>query len=121
NLGLIRSTDGAKTWDHISLQQEVDFHALTAVALDNSQFRIYGYDSATGSLRISEDTGESWRFGAEIQAIDLAAATNDPNMVYATTASGLQRSTDGGVAFTPTSPSSPLVLIESIGSGVVGV
>lgn len=121
NLGLIRSTDGAQTWEHISLQEETDFHALTAVPLEDEHFRIYGYDSTAGALRISDDTGESWRTGADIAAIDLAAIPGDPNVLYATTPSGLQRSTDAGTTFAPANPESTLVLIEPVSTGVVGI
>jgi hypothetical protein len=121
NLGLIRSTDGAETWEHISLQQETDFHALTAVALEDKHFRIYGYDSTAGALRISDDSGETWRVGADIEAIDLAAIPDDPSVLYATTPSGLQRSTDAGNTFAPASSDSALMLIEPLSTGVVGV
>lgn len=121
NLGLIRSTDGAETWEHISLQEETDFHALTATALEDKHFRIYGYDSTAGVLRISDDTGKTWRVGADIEAIDLAAMPGNPNVLYASTTSGLQRSTDAGKTFTPASPNSTLMLIEPLSTGVVGV
>ncbi|WP_411720178.1 WD40/YVTN/BNR-like repeat-containing protein [Mycetocola sp.] len=121
NLGLIRSTDGAETWDHISLQEEADFHALEAVALDDSKFRIYGYDSTAGMLRISDDTGESWRVGADLDAFDLASTVGEPGVLYATTPTGLQRSVDAGMTFAPFHPESTLALIEPLASGLVGV
>lgn len=121
NLGLIRSADGAETWDHISLQEEADFHALEAVALDDSNFRIYGYDSTAGILRISDDTGESWRTGADLDVFDLASTAGEPDVLYATTPSGLQRSEDAGVTFEPFHPESTLALIEPLESGLVGV
>lgn len=121
NLGLIRSADGAETWEHISLQEEADFHALEAVALDDSQFRIYGYDSTAGRLRVSDNTGQSWRTGVPIDVIDLAADPKNPDILHATTPSGLQRSVDAGETFTPFHADSTLALIEPLSSGLVGV
>lgn len=121
HLGLIRSVDGAETWESVSLQEKADFHALEAVGLENSDYRIYGSDSTAGILRISDDSGESWQNGGEVEIIDLAADLAHPDVLYVTTPSGLLRSVDAGRSFTPFHAVSTLALIEPLSSGLVGV
>ncbi|MDQ8706535.1 exo-alpha-sialidase [Streptomyces sp. LHD-70] len=91
--GLIRSTDGGKTWKSLSLSGESDFHAL-----DYAHDTVYGYDATNGLLRTSKD-GVAWKDGAELQALDIAVSPKDPGLVLATTAEGIARSTDGGKTF----------------------
>ncbi|TGB09543.1 F510_1955 family glycosylhydrolase [Streptomyces sp. MZ04] len=91
--GLIKSTDGGKTWKSLSLSGESDFHAL-----DHAHDTVYGYDATNGLLRTSKD-GVAWTDGAELQALDIAVSPEDPDLVLATTAEGVARSTDGGKTF----------------------
>ena len=86
-LGLIRSTDGGKSWEQLSRQGESDFHALTA-----TKFGIVGFD---GALRTSTD-GKIWNTVAAdfIPAVLAGSPTGDT--VLATTPQGIRRSTDGG-------------------------
>jgi len=93
NRGLIKSTDAGKTWKTLSLDGEVDFHAL-----DYAHNTIYGYDSTGGLLRVSED-GKTWDKRAELAALDIAVNPNDPDIVLATTQSGIAKSTNGGKSF----------------------
>lgn len=65
-LGLIRSTDGAITWEPVSLTGEVDFHAL---AIDGDQ--VVG-QSTTGDLLYSRDGGLTWEAVAMAKATSLA-------------------------------------------------
>ena len=53
-VGLIRSTDGAQSWEPVSLTGEIDFHTL---ASDGN--RIAGA-ATTGELLYSEDAGVNW-------------------------------------------------------------
>jgi len=90
SLGLIESTDGAQTWESLSLQGDADFHSIEAVG-----DRIYAYDSHSGTLLISDDR-ESWDTISQQPLYDLAANPADPGTVYATTDRGvLVASTDG--------------------------
>ncbi|WP_434594108.1 F510_1955 family glycosylhydrolase [Streptomyces sp. A5-4] len=93
NRGLIESTDAGKTWKTKSLAGEVDFHAL-----EYAHDTIYGYDSTNGMLRVSKD-GASWDDRAKLQALDIAVSPDAPDVVLATTAEGIARSTDGGKTF----------------------
>ncbi|MBT2396002.1 F510_1955 family glycosylhydrolase [Streptomyces sp. ISL-100] len=91
--GLIASTDAGKTWKTRSLKGEADFHALDVV-----HNTIYGYDSVSGKLRVSQD-GTTWDNRADLRLLDLAVSPDDTNTVLATTEGGIARSTDGGRTF----------------------
>ncbi|MGW0583351.1 F510_1955 family glycosylhydrolase, partial [Streptomyces sp. NPDC002920] len=93
NKGLIKSTDAGRTWKSLSLSGESDFHALEYV-----HGTVYGYDSTNGRLRTSAD-GTAWTDKAPLEALDIAVSPQDPDLVLATTADGVARSTDGGKTF----------------------
>lgn len=65
-VGLIRSTDGAQTWETVSLTGEIDFHAL---AIDGDQ--VAGSATA-GELLYSADGGATWSTIAQGEATALA-------------------------------------------------
>ena len=111
NLGLISSTDGAATWESVSLRGEVDFHDLETVELPDGALRIYGYDSTSGTVKTSSDSGRTWSAGATLELRDLAADPTDPGRVYATTAQGLLVSNDAGGTFLPVSGAPALFLL----------
>jgi len=121
NLGLIRSTDGAQTWESVSLSGEVDFHALTATE-DAGVGRIAGLDSASSTVLLSDDNGRTWDGGATIAAHDLTFLTGDPDQILATTPDGLQISPDAGQTFTAIPDAPVLVFVETQDNGeLVGV
>ena len=91
--GLIRSTDGGKTWKTLSLGGSADFHALKY-----AHRTVYGYDSTRGTLRVSTDR-TTWDSRARIAALDFAVSPKDADVVLATTESGVVTSTDGGRTF----------------------
>lgn len=95
NKGLIKSTDAGKTWKTLSLAGQSDFHAL-----DYAHVTLYAYDSTNGLLRTSKD-GDTWKNGARLQALDIAVSPTEPNLVLASTAEGVSRSSDGGKTFAP--------------------
>lgn len=89
SLGLIESTDGAETWDTVSLLGDADLHAIELV-----EDRIYAYDSISGSLLSTTDR-QNWTTISTQPLYDLAADPNAPNDIYATTDRGvLIRSTN---------------------------
>jgi hypothetical protein len=55
-LGLIESRDAGETWAPISLQGDVDFHALRVRGR-----LLAGYDATSGRVMVSNDRGGSWR------------------------------------------------------------
>lgn len=91
-LGLLKSSDGGKTWEQLSRQGESDFHALTA-----TQAGIVAFD---GVLRTSPD-GKAWETVAAGFAPAVLAGHPDSTTVLATTPDGIQRSTDAGSTWTP--------------------
>ena len=89
SLGLIESTDGAETWDTVSLLGDADLHAI-----EPAGDRIYAYDSTSGSLVTTTDR-KNWTTISTQPLYDLAANPADPDTVYATTDRGaLVRSTN---------------------------
>lgn len=113
NLGLISSTDGATTWESVSLRGEVDFHDLDTVALPDGELRIYGYDATAGAVKASSDSGKTWSAGATLELRDLAADPTEPSRVYATTAQGLLVSNDEGGSFLPV-PGAPALFLVTL-------
>jgi hypothetical protein len=96
-LGLIRSDDGGRSWDPVSLLGEVDFHVLRA-----SGRTIYGVDSGTGALLASRDAGETWRRRVPPgPLVDLAIDPRDPARLVASSDEGLFASADGGRRWRP--------------------
>lgn len=90
SLGLIESTDGAETWQAVSMQGDADLHAIEPVG-----DRVYAYDSHTGALIVTSNRTD-WDTIASQPLYDLAASPDDPATVYATTDQGvLVASVDG--------------------------
>lgn len=105
HLGLIESTDAGTSWTTRSLAGQADFHAL--------RFRhdtVYGYNSTTGELIVSVDK-TTWQVRASMPIRDVDVSPTDAQTLLATTETGLQRSDDGGVTWSPNpGPPAPLLL-----------
>ncbi|MFJ1510308.1 WD40/YVTN/BNR-like repeat-containing protein [Cellulosimicrobium funkei] len=122
DLGLIRSSDGAVTWDQVSLTGEVDFHALSTASAGDGTVRVVGLDSGTSSVLVSDDAGETWSRGATVEARDVHLLDADPDTVVATTPTGLQLSRDGGRSFSPDRDAPALVLVDDERGGrLIGI
>ena len=106
SLGLIESTDGAKTWDTVSLLGDADLHAIEPVG-----DRIYAYDSTTGSLLLTTDR-KNWTTISTQPLYDLAANPADPTIVYATTDRGALISSKNGQAPRPVPGAPTLTAID---------
>lgn len=107
NLGILESTDGARSWTPLALAGEADFHAL-AVSIARPS-RIYGLYGET--LHRSDDAGVSWTEVSSLQARDLLAPAGDDGLLYATTAQGLMVSRDGGASFEAVANAPALLLV----------
>ncbi|WP_427008255.1 F510_1955 family glycosylhydrolase [Pseudarthrobacter sp. H2] len=105
-LGLIRSTDGGKTWEQLSRQGESDFHALTT-----TKSGIVAFD---GELRTTPD-GKTWKTVAAAFAPAALAGHPDSDTVLATTPEGIQRSADGGNTWAPVT-SGPVIQFAAFAS-----
>ncbi|MBM2851656.1 MAG: hypothetical protein HW420_203, partial [Candidatus Nitrosotenuis sp.] len=89
NTGLIKSTDGGKTWQQVAtvLDPPVDFHAMGVSKSDPNL--IIGFDSAGRGLFKTIDAGQNWQtlqFPEYVSA--LAISPSDPNAVFAGTGKG---------------------------------
>ncbi|PFG41512.1 hypothetical protein ATJ88_0154 [Isoptericola jiangsuensis] len=122
NLGLQRSTDGATTWEPVSLRGEVDFHALTTATTPDGSVRVAGLDSGTSTILVSDDAGRSWSQGATLALRDLAFLAGEADSLVATTPGGVQVSDDAAGSFAPVPDAPLLVLVEVLpAGGVVGL
>jgi len=117
-LGLIRSTDRAKSWQPVALGGEKDFHAI-----DVAGPLIYAYGS-DGQLMRTTDR-RSWSTvlrGPDL--IDIAANPQQPEQVLVTTGAGelLRLNTAGSPRLRPVPGAPPLTFIDRIARGnVVGI
>ncbi|MGI0056238.1 MAG: F510_1955 family glycosylhydrolase, partial [Nitrosarchaeum sp.] len=97
NTGLIKSTDGGKTWQLVSnvLESPVDFHVMAVSKSDPNL--ILGFDSGGRGLFKTIDSGKTWEtLGYPEYISALAIAPNDSNTIFAGTGNGIYKSTDGG-------------------------
>lgn len=90
-VGVVRSTDGGRTWTTLALQNQVDFHAMAmepGATLANDT--IYGFHG--GKLHVSRDGGLTWT--TRTLAFAISALTVDPKTgdLFAATPMGIQRS-----------------------------
>jgi photosystem II stability/assembly factor-like uncharacterized protein len=110
-LGLIKSTDGGKSWEPLSRQGESDFHALTA-----AKSGLVAFD---GTLRTSPD-GKTWSVQSAGFAPAALAADPTSDTVLATTQDGLQRSTDGGRTWALV-PAAPIIQYVTFASPATAI
>jgi len=113
SLGLIRSTDGGRSWTEVSLGGAADLHAITVAGSV-----VYGWDSLTATVQASHDGGRTWVPRSRGGVTDLAVDPADPQHLWATTPEGPAESRDGGRTFTLMTPvpamSAPLAFVETV-------
>lgn len=96
-LGLIRSQDGGRSWQPVSLLGQADFHVLRAAGR-----RIYGFDATQGRLMVSSDGGQHWeQRRPPAPLFDLAVSPGQSDHIVASTESGLFTSRDAGATWRP--------------------
>lgn len=105
-LGLMKSTDGGKTWQQFGLSGEADFHLMAAGYGSNA---IYVFNAEPNSrmrqpgLHVTQDDGKSWKHAAASglsgQITSLAAHPSAPGTVAMGTIQGLNLSRDSGATF----------------------
>lgn len=120
-LGLVRSTNGGRTWASESLLGESDFHAFVVTA-DG----ILGADGTSGAVMASAD-GRTWERRGEVEALDLGVDPADDSVLMAVAFDGSTAiSRDGGWVWEPVA-SPELAAVEwpeakrIMGVGVDGV
>lgn len=105
-LGLIESTDAGETWRALSLEGEVDFHALQF-----AHGSVYGFDSGTARFMVSKDR-RTWDSRSVMPMLDFAVSPAAPDTILAATQQyGVVRSTDGGRSFTPVKDAPPIAYL----------
>lgn len=101
NTGLIKSTDGGRTWELVSkvLDPAVDFHAM-AISKSDPQV-IIGFDSEGRGLFRTADRGKNWDKmnypGGYVTY--LAINPDNSEVVFAATDQGIFQSTNGGASW----------------------
>lgn len=92
-VGVVKSTDGGRTWVTLGLKNEVDFHAMAMEPGETAaNDTIYGFHG--GKLHVSTDSGRTWKTRIPPAPISALAVTPTGD-VLATTSAGLQRTTRG--------------------------
>lgn len=130
NIGFQKTTDGGISWQRLStgLGGPVDFHAMTVSAANPEvAYGFYG-----GKLQRTTDGGKSWQYTkGSVAPISLTTHPERPEVVYASTQSGVQVSQDQGnswknlstqleggavsvFALNPSEPTTALVFSERI-------
>jgi photosystem II stability/assembly factor-like uncharacterized protein len=116
NLGLIESTDGAATWQDVSLSGEADFHAL-----EYAHDQVYGWAATSRQFMVSADQ-TTWDPRSTLELFDFAVDPEDADRVVATTPQGMQASADRGSTWEPVDRAPDLVLVAwDSDSGLWGV
>ena len=91
HLGLIMSTDRARSWHSVSLLGKTDFHVLRAQGKT-----VYGFDARSERL-LSTTTGRTWKTLTPPEALlDLAIDPKNPRHLLASGGSVIYESQDGG-------------------------
>jgi hypothetical protein len=116
NVGLLQSSDGGVTWTTLSLSGTADFHRLTS-----ADDLVLGISSHDGRLYRSTDGGRTWGNPTQTDLFDMAIEPTQGRDVLGTSASGLQRSSNGGQSFALLPGAPLLVFIHWDATGVVGV
>jgi hypothetical protein len=104
-LGLLESRDAGETWTKRSLLGEADFHALRF-----AHGRVWGYDSTSSTLMVSEDK-ERWDSRSSLVLRDFVVSPDSPDNVIASNGEVVTRSEDGGRTWSRIdSPDAPMLL-----------
>lgn len=118
-LGLVKSTDGGKSWRPLGLSGEAEFHVMTVGHLSHT---LYALNVAPNSrmrrqgLYFSRNEGNSWKqcaaAGLPAQIIRLAAHPTAGSTLAAATLDGVYLSRDFGATFKRVGPDGPITAVS---------
>jgi hypothetical protein len=92
NLGLMRSTDGGRTWETVSELGESDYHVLQVAGE-----RVVGVKVEAADIRVSRDGGRTFETRTPPAApVDVAFDARDPARMVVSTEQGVFTSRDEG-------------------------
>jgi hypothetical protein len=122
--GLIRSKDQGKTWEHLGLTGESDFHLMAASYQTNT---VYVFNPAPNSrmpsagLYYTTDAGKQWRpakaAGLVGSPASLAVHPSQDNVVAVGTRSGVYLSQDHGATFQALANASQVLAVSFASDG----
>lgn len=97
-IGVLRSTDGGRSWTSVSRLGDADLHMFVA-----RHDRIYAWDAVLGAVLVSEDGGKTFTEGVTPpgQVLDLAVDPKDPDRLVIAGENAIFRSEDGGETWRP--------------------
>lgn len=97
-LGLLRSTDGGKTWTAVSRLADADLHKIVL-----AHNRLYAFDAVLSAMLISGDGGKTFteEFTPRGLMIDFEVDPANPQRIVASTETELFRTEDGGKSWRP--------------------
>jgi hypothetical protein len=117
--GLIKSSDGGKTWRRLGLEGETDFHLLATGWRNNAVYVVNPAPSSkmpAPGLHRTLDDGTRWErasaAGLPADVKSLAVHPDDAATVAVGTGSGLYVSRDGGATFVRRVGAMPVLAIE---------
>ena len=112
-LGLLRSSDGGKTWKSVSLLGKVDFHFLEV-----SGSQIYGGNATDGSLMYSNNLGKSWKQIGEMKFTDIAILPGTQGGALAIEKGKLFKTSNSFANSTAVPFKSEITAVESLGKDI---
>lgn len=116
HLGLIESTDAARSWRPLSLEGEADFHVLELAGE-----RLYGFNSLSGTLMVTEDR-KTWDDVLTAPVLDVAADPADPStLVVADQRGELMEVTVGSGPPRPVEGAPRVAFLDWGGDALVGL
>ena len=111
NIGVVEVSVSGGASTTLALEGEADFHAMAT-----SGDRVAGWNSVTGTVKVSDDGGATWLEGQALQVRALAFMP-DGERLLATTPDGVQVSDDGGQSFSTLEGAPFLLLLASAPPG----